>query len=172
MILIFQPPWPKFAKLQESRPTLLDWTASLRVSQQVAGLKPGVVVVRDPYSTALGRDWKPSAKYAALAVDRGTLGRLRQALLGMWTSTLISRVIVELNPAYPLNTQVSSAHVLDAFSEVTSLPYSYILQSAPAGPVPAGPVPAGLPLVISPKTLDEAVDLATPITPQTTAATA
>lgn len=162
----FMAPLPKFAKLQENRSTVQDWIAAFWTRRQAAAVKPGVVVVLDS-SSPLVVNWKPSAKYAAVAVDKGTLWVLRQALQGIWNPALISRVIVELRPDYPLNPQVSPAADLSAFSELMSLPYSYVSRSAPQGPVPDG-----YPLVISPKTLDEAVDLAAPISLQTTNAPA
>ena len=147
----------RLQRLQESRAEVVNWVQANSI-RQLPSPKPGVVVVFDFSDPAnlLGLDWIPSSKYAAVMVTKEQLFDLKQALQPIWTPTLISRVIVEL--ASPAQWNSAPSGQLSAFPELLTVPYSYISRSAPPG-LPS----TGSPLVVSPKGLDEALELATPV---------
>jgi len=146
-------------ELQNSRPELEGWIRSMQARRPAETSRPGVLVVSDG---PIGFEWKPSSKYAAILTQSYSLPRLRQALAPIWRPNLITRLILEIPPGTSLATPLPppSPSLLGGFPELLNVPYSYI---SAVGPVI--PIPTGAPLIISPKNLDEAVDLAPATTP-------
>jgi hypothetical protein len=162
--LFFQPKSvaaSKWLKLQEVRQTVQEWVLSWSLRKSTV-VKQAIVVVRDP-SSALGLDWMPRSKYAGVVVAKDRLLSLRQAMQGIWTPSLFTRVIFELDPRLPLTPQFqSSSAILSGFSELMSVPYSFVS----ASPLHET-APAGFSVVVAPKSLDEAVDSVPGVTSQT-----
>lgn len=156
----------KWPKLQESRQTVLDWVRSWSLRNDSPPSRPAVVVIRDNPRLS-GLDWVPSSKYAAVMVGKESLSELRQAMLGIWTPSLFTRVIFELDPDLAIisQSQFPSA-LLSAYPELISVPNSFVSVRARRAALPSG-----WSLVVAPKNLDEAVDLASTPTPRTSAET-
>jgi hypothetical protein len=150
------------AELQAARPELEGWIRSMDLRRSPVA-RPGIVVIRD-FNSAMTLEWKPSTKYAATVTDSHNLGRLRQAMQPVWRDGLITRVVLETGPIFSFASQPlpPTTSALEPFPELLNVPYNYI---CPAGP--PTPIPSGFPLVISPKSLDEAVDQAPAAPPPT-----
>jgi hypothetical protein len=144
---------------QEAIEEIDRWVQS-SFTLQVSTVKQGVIVVLDSSepTVSLAWDWMPSSKYAAFAVRTDQLFELKQALQPIWTNTLIARVIVELSSSTLQNWNSAPISQLSTFPELLSVPYSYFSRSAPPG-LP----PTSAPLTVSPKSLDAAIDLASPV---------
>jgi hypothetical protein len=153
----------KSQNLTEEQGEISEWVFSASVRKSAAEM-PGVLVVLE--SPNAPPDWKISAKYSVVVVRNKDLFALREALQGLWTQSMFSRVVVEVTPTpqTPAHVQQPPVDVGSVYPEVSNLPYSYFSRSAP--PVL---VPTTLPFVNSPKTLDEAMDLVTPAVPPITA---
>ena len=147
--------------LQSSYAELETWIRSLEARRPPEPAKPAVVVITD-YSSQITTAWTPSSKYAAIVTYPNELPKLRQALQPIWRPNLITRLILEIPPATSLTTPMPppSPSTVIGFNELLTTPYSYISAVGPATPIPTGS-----PLTISPKTLDDAVDLASAATP-------
>jgi hypothetical protein len=152
----------KIDSLMSEQHQISEWISSAFVRKAPAPT-PGVLVLLDPSSPS--PFWTVSAKYATVVVRKNDLPRLRQALQGIWTQSMFSRVVVEVAATPQTAAQVHQppADLVSIYPEVSSLPYSYFSLTAP--PVP---VPSTLPFVSAPKSLDEAVDLAIAGTPPIT----
>jgi hypothetical protein len=157
----------KWPKLQEMRQIVTNWALSWSLRNSPIS-KPAVVVILDnPRLRLSGLDWLPSSKYAAVMVGKESLSALRRAMMGIFTPSLFTRVIFELNPDLPLSSQFQSPSALiSGYPELINVPYSFVSVSALREVVPSG-----WSLAVAPKNLDEAVDLAPAPVPQMGAAT-
>jgi hypothetical protein len=161
LLVPVQSPSPVLLELQAGRPELETWIGAMQARRAAERSRPGVIVVTDS-SSQLTTEWKPSAKYAAIVTNSFNLARLRQALQPIWRQNLVTRLIFEIPPVTSLTTSLPppTPSVLSGFPELLNLPYSYLSAIGPSSPIPTG-----VPLIISPRTLDDAVDLAPAATP-------
>ena len=148
-------------ELQSSYAELATWIRSMEARRPPEPAKPAVVVITD-YTSQITTAWTPSSKYAGIVTSSYDLPKLRQALQPIWRPNLITRLILEIPAVTSLTSSMPppSPSTVSGFNELLATPYSYISAVGPGTPIPSG-----LPLTISPKTLDEAVDLAPAITP-------
>ena len=95
----------KFQSLTQEQGEISEWVFSASVRKSAAEM-PGVLVVLD--SPNPPPDWKISEKYSVVVVRKKDLFLLRQALQGLWTQSMFSRVVVEVAPT-PQTSVLSSA---------------------------------------------------------------